>query len=114
MTNKEAIEILKHERDNDIFVKTEHRENIHRAYDLAIKALEVADKVEKASKRIGSRYYGPDICSKCAHRNDLMSKVREEPSIFCEHWKLRVNSFDHCSKFEEVKHDKTQYNHPGI
>lgn len=60
---------------------------------------------EEASKRIGSRYYGPDICSKCAHRNDLMSKVREEPSIFCEHWGLKVNSFDHCSNFEEVKHD---------
>lgn len=64
-----------------------------------------ADEVEEASKRIGSRYYGPDICSKCAHRNDLMSKVRDEPSIFCEHWGLKVNSFDHCSNFEEVKHD---------
>lgn len=75
--------------------------------DLELSRLEMdrADEVEEASKRIGSRYYGPDICSKCAHRNDLMSKVREEPSIFCERWKSMVNSFDHCSYFEEVKHD---------
>lgn len=79
--------------------------HLKEALIMADKALKVADEVEEASKRIGSRYYGPDTCNKCAHRNDLMSKGREEPSIFCEHWGLKVNSFDHCSNFEEVKHD---------
>lgn len=110
MTNKEAIKILK---TDDCYECTfgGYANNckvigceVHKAIDKAIEALELADEVEEASKRIGSRYYGPDTCNKCAHRNGLMSTGREEPSIFCEHWKLKVNSFDHCSNFEEVKH----------
>ena len=111
MTNKEAAEILKNEDcyectfggfgNNCKCVGCE----VHQALNKAIEALEVADEVEEASKRIGSRYYGPDTCNKCAHRNDLMSKSREEPSIFCKHWGLKVNSFDHCSNFEEEKND---------
>lgn len=40
MTAKEAVEILKYERDNDIFVATEYREKLHEALTKAIKALE--------------------------------------------------------------------------
>lgn len=40
MTAEEAVEILKYERDNDIFVATEYREKLHEALTKAIKALE--------------------------------------------------------------------------
>lgn len=40
MTAKEAVKILKDERDHDIFVATEYREKLHEALDKAIKALE--------------------------------------------------------------------------
>ena len=40
MTVEEAVKILTYERDNDIFVSTEHRERIHQALTMAIQALE--------------------------------------------------------------------------
>ena len=40
MTAEEAVKILTYERDNDIFVSTEHREKIHKALTMAIQALE--------------------------------------------------------------------------
>ena len=41
MTAEEAVKILTYERDNDIFVTTEHRAKIHQALTMAIHALEV-------------------------------------------------------------------------
>lgn len=98
MTNKEAISNLE-----ELYpVVSEEKKQ---AIDKAIKALKLSNEVDKAAEIIGARYYGPDTCDKCAHRNALMNKGREEPSIFCENWGLKVNSFDHCSDFEEVPHD---------
>ena len=97
MTNKEAINNLE-----ELYpVVSEEKKQ---AIDKAVEALKLSDEVEEASKRIGSRYYGPEICAKCAHRNNLMSGGREDPSIFCEHWHLKVNQTDHCSNYEEAKH----------
>ena len=39
MNNKEAREIIAHERDNDVFV-SEYRNKVHEAQSMAIKALE--------------------------------------------------------------------------
>lgn len=99
MTNKEAIELLKYERDNDIFVKTEHREKIHQAITLAIEALKLADEVEEASKKIGMRYYGPDVCANCAHATP--NTDHSTTTAFCEHYGLKVNDFDHCEHYKE-------------
>lgn len=99
MTNKEAIELLKYERDNDIFVRTEHREKIHQAITLAIEALKLADEVEEASKKIGMRYYGPDVCATCAHATP--STDHSTTMTFCEHYGLKVNDFDHCEHYKE-------------
>lgn len=99
MTNKEAIELLKYERDNDIFVRTEYREKIQQAITLAIKALKLADEVEEASKKIGMRYYGPDICATCAHATP--STDHSTQTTFCEHYGLKVNDFDHCEHYKE-------------
>jgi len=40
MTNKEAIELIKHDRDDDIFVTTEYRKKLHEAQTMSIYALE--------------------------------------------------------------------------
>ena len=72
MTAKEAVKILTYERDNDIFVTTEHRAKIHQALTMAIQALEaqptemrdateeerksVKDYIESISKPTGVRF----------------------------------------------------------
>lgn len=47
MTVEEAVNILKSERDNDIFVLTEYREKLHKALAMAIKALEQQPFINK-------------------------------------------------------------------
>ena len=52
MTAKEAVKILKYERDNDIFVATEYREKLHQALDKAINALEQGNVLDKIREEI--------------------------------------------------------------
>ena len=66
---------------------------------LAIKALKLADEVEEASKKIGMRYYGPDICATCAHATP--STDHSTQTTFCEHYGLKVNDFYHCEHYKE-------------
>ena len=44
MTAEEAVEILKNERDNDIFVWTEYREKIHQALTMGINAIQALEQ----------------------------------------------------------------------
>ncbi len=90
MTNKEAIKILKEGGDPVSF---------DLAIELAIKALKLADEVEEASKKIGVRYYGPDICANCAHATP--NTDHSTTTTFCEHYGLKVNDFDHCEHYKE-------------
>lgn len=55
MTAKEAVKILKDERDHDIFVATEYREKIHEALTRAIHALEQEDVLEKIRAEIKAK-----------------------------------------------------------
>ena len=98
MTNKEAIKKLQEEqrRFNDEFVDFA---GINEAYDLAIKALKLADEVEEVSKKIGVRYYGPDICATCAHATP--STDHSTQTTFCGLFGLKVNDFDHCEHYKE-------------
>ena len=47
MTKEEAIVILIREIDEDIFVRTEHREQVHEALSMGIKALKHMDVLDK-------------------------------------------------------------------
>jgi hypothetical protein len=52
MTREEAIEILIREKDEDPFIRTEHREQVHEALDMAIEALEREPKWISAKERL--------------------------------------------------------------
>ena len=93
MTNKEAIKWLVAERNQTLLSREKE------ALNLAIKALEFADEVEEASKKIGVRYYGPDICAKCAHATP--STDHSTQTTFCGLYGLKVNDFDHCEHYKE-------------
>ena len=47
MTREEAIEVLKYQSENDVFVGTEWRRTIHDALGMAIRSLEAWDEVIK-------------------------------------------------------------------
>lgn len=56
MTNHEAIAILVHERDNDIFCGTDYRKKVHEAQTMAIQALEqVKQDLNKDLNKDGDR-----------------------------------------------------------
>lgn len=93
MTNKEAIKWLVAERNQTPLSREKE------ALNLAIKALELADEFEEASKKIGMRYYGPDICANCAHATP--NTDHSTLMTFCEHYGLKVNDFDHCEHYKE-------------
>lgn len=93
MTNKEAIELLVAERNQTLLSRKKE------ALNLAIKALELEDEVEEASKKIGMRYYGPDICANCARATP--NTDHSTTTVFCEHYGLKVNDFDHCEHYIE-------------
>ena len=105
MTNKEAIKVLTTEDCQECTFNgygngcTLTGCKVHQALDMAIKALELADEVEEASKKIGMRYYGPDICANCAHATP--STDHSTTTAFCEHYGLKVNDFDHCEHYKE-------------
>ena len=71
MTRKEAIEILKHEKDNDIFVCTEWRNKIHEAIEMAISSLETDEAYQLEYERTTKNDLGVDAVSRQAVLNTL-------------------------------------------
>ena len=71
MYPKEAIEILEHERDNDIFVTTEHRARIHQALTMGIKALKAQIKADECFNNIDSPMIrvNLEICKDCYYND---------------------------------------------
>ncbi len=61
MTREEAIDILIREKDEDLFMRTEYRNKIHEALNMAIKALE------------------QEHCEGCISRKDLLKKCVYAP-----------------------------------
>lgn len=57
MTREEAIAILIREIDDDPFLRTEYREQIHEALNMAIKALEQEPKTEQFAKWVASEIF---------------------------------------------------------
>ena len=45
------------------------------------------------------RYYGPDICANCARATP--NTDHSTTTVFCEHYGLKVNDFDHCEHYIE-------------
>ena len=103
MTNKEAIKHLE-------FIKLAAQIDAKpigiqvEAFDLAIKALELADEVDKAAENISARYYGSDNCSRCKHLTEAPENRKIEGLKYCKQWGINVDLSDTCHYYEEVKH----------
>ena len=71
MHPKEAIEILEHERDNDIFVTTEHRARIHQALTMGIKALKAQIKADECFNNTDSPMINVnlEVCKDCYYND---------------------------------------------
>jgi hypothetical protein len=71
MHPKEAIEILEHERDNDIFVTTEHRARIHQALTMGIKALKAQIKADECFNNTDSPMIrvNLEVCKDCYYND---------------------------------------------
>ena len=70
---KEAIEILEYERDNDTFVTTEHREKIHQALTMGIKALKAQIKADECFNNTDSpmiRVNLESVCKDCYYNDE--------------------------------------------
>ena len=79
MTREEAKAILIHEIDDDPFIRTEYREQIHEALNMAIQALEQEPVIHAKWER---GYSFPDgEYWKCSHYNELI-KVKI-PMHYC-------------------------------
>lgn len=67
MHPKEAIEILEYERDNDVYIWTEHREKIHQALTMGIKALKAQIKADECFNNIDSPMIrvNLEVCKDC-------------------------------------------------
>ena len=73
MHPKEAIEILEYERDNDIFVTTEHRARIHQALTMGIKALKAQIKADESFNNTDSpmiRVNLESVCKDCYYNDE--------------------------------------------
>ena len=60
MNNREAREIIAHERDNDVFV-SEYRNKVHEAQNLAIKALEQSEWIPVRSGKMPTSYVAVEV-----------------------------------------------------
>ena len=60
MNNKEAREIIAHERDNDVFV-SEYRNKVHEAQSMAIKALEQTEWIPVSSGKFPTSYVAVEV-----------------------------------------------------
>lgn len=63
MTREEAISILIREKDEDPFMRTEYRNKIHEALNMAIKALEQETVLDKIRAEIDKEadYYDAEV-----------------------------------------------------
>lgn len=90
MTKEEAIDILTREKDEDPFVRTEYREQIHEALSMAIKALEQPTIIRCKDCKFAHLTYDGDV--KYCDVWSLDESIYMDGNNFCSSAERKVNN----------------------